>query len=49
MHKKKTVKPTRLVVKKETVATLGTDMLKQVAGGAIPLTRITYCDTGCNC
>ncbi len=45
--KKREVKPTNLRIKKETVAHLTTDMLKHVVGGAIPLTRITQCDTFC--
>ena len=47
MQKKKPIKPARLVVKKETVATLTTAMLKNVAGGAIPETKISHCYSAC--
>lgn len=49
MNKKKTTKAINLVVKKETVVHLTTDMLKNVAGGAIPLTRISHCASACTC
>jgi hypothetical protein len=40
-------KRVHLALTKETVATLTGDMLKAVAGGAIPETRHSACNTAC--
>ena len=49
MNKKSSTggKQIKLSLGKETVANLTSDMLKIVAGGAIPLTRISGCYTAC--
>jgi hypothetical protein len=48
MNKKSTgVKRVKLSLSKETVLNLTSDMLKNVAGGMIPETRISACYTAC--
>lgn len=52
MNKKssKQVTALKLALKKDTVASLTADMLKQVAGGMIPETKHSACVTFCiNC
>lgn len=43
----KRAKPIKLELKRDTVATLTGDMLKQVAGGMIPLTKHSACASAC--
>lgn len=41
------VKAIKLELKKDTVASLTPEMLKHVAGGAVPETRISACESAC--
>jgi len=43
----RTVKPAALTLKTEAVKRLTSDMLKDVAGGMIPQTRHSECNTAC--
>jgi hypothetical protein len=41
------IKPIKLKLARETVGNLTGDMLRNVAGGAIPETRVSACYTAC--